>query len=997
MMKRLLFFCLCLIGISTSAFSQNGTITGKVTDLNGPIPGASVTLANSPLGASTNTNGEYKIENVPSGKTLTIIASAVGYRQTEEIVLLKAGGTIALNFILSEDTKSLDEVVVTGLAINTKQKELGTSRAGIGSAVIESLPAPTVENALVGRLAGVEAYSTDGSPGGGFRFRIRGANSISGSSEPLLIVDGIFMDNANRNAVTGAAAGANGTGSATFGMQNGTRGLAALNPDDIESIEILKGAAAASLYGSRAASGVIVVKTKKGKGKLSLDYTLDTGISEVHRGVSPYKMDWTGTEIEQWAAFVNPTKSIYRDADIAAYKNTQLKDYTLDGFRQGTFNRSTLRVQGGNKYLGYYVSGNTQKTIGHTKGTDFDTKGVLVGLNSEAIRGLSVRVNLNYQDAFRSQIASGTPGFFVPNRWAVDATAMPFMSYNTTTGQTGDVKNNVTGLRNLDDYTLLRKESASKRITASGNINYKILSNLAIDINAGIDKSDIDGEILYPVGLVSLFPTGRYDFDREELTQKTLTIGMNHSWKINDKMYLKSAVGTQYDENERFYDYQRWQTLTAGKDARDTTSYTAPQRPQFFQVLPIVKTLGIYFNETFGWNDKLFLNLGGRLDRSTSFVEQFFFYPRASVSYQLKQNIRLRAAYGQSGTQPTAYLSTLTWRSVAGGYNGSGSSYVPNNPPNEGLTPETQSEFEIGADATFLNERVKVELTYYNKQFKDLLLNSIINPALNYGLVTGIRNVGSMYNRGLEFQVGADIIAKKDFNWNINFTGFTQKNEVTEMPAPKTPLPGGIDNVVQIREGYPISGIWAGTASELNNVNTVTLAPENAGRKFLGSTLPSFEGNVNTSITYKGLSLIALIGGKSGLYKYNQTARDLANPTKRMHVDYWNVATADLTILYNDQSKWVQKADFLKLRQLNISYAVPRATLEKTVKYVKKLNISLVGSNLITWSKYQGGYDIESETGGSGAANAAWAWTRGIDSWDGGVPRTYTLSFNIGF
>ncbi len=990
MMKNLLLKCFALLSISMGAYAQTGTITGKVTDVNGPVPGASVTVANTPIGASTNEKGEYKIENAPTGKTITITVSAIGYRTSDELVFVKENGTVAVNFIISEDSKALEEVVVTGLAVQAKQKELGTSRSGIGSNVIESLPAPTVENALVGRLAGVEAYSTDGSPGGGFRFRIRGANTISGGAEPLLIIDGIFVDNANRNAVTGAAGGGNGTGSATFGMQNGTRGLSALNPDDIESIEILKGAAAASLYGSRASAGVIVVKTKKGKGKLSLDYTMDTGMTEVHRGVAPYKMNWTATEIDQWAAFINPTKTIYKDADIATYKNTALKDYTLEGFQKGSFNRHTLRLQGGTKLLGYYVSGNTQKTVGHTKGTAFDTKGVLVGLNSEPLTGLSVRVNLNYQDAERTQIASGTPGFFVPNRWAVDAVAMPFMSFNTTTGQTGDVKNNVTGIRNLDDYARLAKFSMSNRLTASGNINYKILSNLSLDINAGIDKSDIDGEILYPVGLVSLFPTGRFDKDREELTQKTFTVGVNHSWKINDKMYLKSAVGTQYDENERFYDYTRWQTIIPGKEGNpgDTTSYSAPQRAQFFQVLPIVKTLGIYFNETFGLGEKLFLNLGGRFDRSTSFVEKFFFYPRASVSYQLKPNVRFRAAYGSSGTQPTAYLSTLTWRSVAGGYNGSGTFYVPNNPPNPGLTPETQSEFEIGADATFFKERVKVEVTYFNKSFKDLLLTSLINPALNYGLVNGLRNVGSMYNRGLEFQVGADVISTKSFNWNLTFTGFTLKNEVTSMPEPKTPLPGGLDNVVQIREGYPVSGIWAG--------NPFSLAPDNTGRAYLGSTIPAFEGNINSVISYKGLTLIAMLGGKSGFYKYNQTARDLANPVKRMHVDYWNLPVADLTALYNDQTKWVQKANFTKLRQVNLSYNVPKAKLE-TVKYVKKLSISLIGSNLITWSKYNGGYDIESETGGSTAANAAFAWTRGMDSWDGGVPRSYTLSLNIGF
>ncbi len=989
MKLKLLLLSTVLSLTAFEIFAQS--ISGKVTVEGQATAGATIVISGTTFGTITDAEGNYKLSALPLNKTLVVRFSYIGTRQQEELIAFSSKEDKVLNIDLKDDNITLDEVIVTGLSINTKQKELGTSRAGVNSKTIESLPAPSVEAALVGRLAGVEAFSTDGAPGGGFRFRIRGANSISNASDPLLIIDGIIIDNANRNAITGAAGGANATGSATFGMQNGTRGLGSLNPEDIESIEILKGAAAASLYGSRAAAGVIVVKTKSGKGKLSVDYSLDAGSTELARGVENYKKDWTAAEIDQWTAFINPTKTVYKDADIAAFKTNALTDYTTKGFQKGSFSRNTLRLQGGTKYLGYYVSGNIQNTIGHIKGADFKTKGMLASLSSQPITGLTIKVNLNYQDADRNQVASGSPGFFVPNRWAVDATAMPFMNYDvsaTAVPDVGAVKASVTGVRNLDDYAKLAKNSVSKRYLVSGNINYKILSNLSVDVNAGMDKTKTNGGILYPVGLISLFPTGRYDQDFEDISQKTLTLGLNHSWKINDKMYLKSAVGTQYDENERFYDYTRFQALTTGKEPRDTSSYTAPQRAAFFQALPIIKTLGIYFNETFGYKDKLFLNIGGRMDRSTSFISKYFFYPRASLSYQILPTMRFRTAYGVSGTQPLPYLSTLTFRAVAGGYNGSGSNYVPNNPPNAGLEPETQQEFEIGIDGNLLKNRITYELTYYKKSFNNLLLNSIINPATNFGLVNGIRNVGSMYNKGFEFTIGASVINTKDLQWDVRLTGSTLDNLITSMPAPKTPLPGGIDNIVQIREGYPMSGIWAG--------NPNTLAVDNVARTYLGNTIPKFEGNFSTSIIYKGIELGALLGGKSGFFKYNQTDRDMANPVKRMHSQYWSLPAADLKILYDNQANWVQKADFLKLRQVNLNYTVPKSLLTKT-KFIKKLNVGLVGANLITWSKYNGGYDIESETNGSTGANAAWAWTRGIDSWDGGIPKTYTLSFNIGF
>lgn len=987
-MRKKMYLLIVLLGSSFgAAWAQTATVSGKITSKGDPLPGASIQEAGTTNGTSSTGDGSYKF-SVAAGKAVTIKVSSIGFKDAQSVITLNAGESRTVNFELEEGSKFLEEVVVTGLSINAKQKELGTSRATIGSETINSLPAPSAEAALVGRLPGVEVFSTDGAPGGGFRFRIRGGNSISGSSEPLLIVDGIFMDNANRNTTSGAAGGNSATGAATFGMQNGTRGLGALNPEDIESMEILKGAAAASLYGSRAASGVIVVKTKSGgQGKLKLDYSLDIGSMELARGVSKYKMNWNATEIGQWANLINPTKTIYTDANIAQYGNNPLTDYTTESFRKGSFSRNTVRLQGGTRKFGYYFSGNIQNTIGQIKGTDFKTKGGLLSLSSEPLRGLSVKVNLNYQDADRNQVAAGSPGFFVPNRWANDALAMPFMRYT-------DVKNTVQGIKSLDDYATIQRENVSTRLTVSGNINYKITGNLSADVNAGIDRSKVKGQMIYPSGLVAIFPAGRLDQDYEELTQKTLTLGLNHAWQISPKLYVKSAVGTQYDDNERFYDYTRFQNLTAGKDPRDTSNYTGPQKAQFFQVLPIVRTIGIYFNETIGIGEKLFLNIGGRFDRSTSFIPQFFFYPRASASYQATPNVRFRAAYGVSGTQPAPYLSTLTFRSVGGGYNGSGTNYVPNNPPNSDLKPEEQSEIEFGFDASLLKGRLNVEVTYYNKSFSNLLLNAPINPAINFGLTNGIRNVGGMYNRGLELSVNATVVQTPSVTWNVGFTGATLQNEMTTMPQPPNPIPGGIDNIVQIREGYPLSGIWAGIPfNAAPDAPTVATGASPNVRVFMGNTQPRYEGNINSTLNIKGFTISTLIGGKFDFLKYNQTARDMANPVKRQHADFWDMPTAQLTPIYNDQTQWVQRGDFVKLRQLSIAYAVPKAALAQT-KFIKRLDVALVGANLAQWTKYEGGYDVEAETSGAGLTSA---WARGIDSWDGGIPKTYTLSVNIGF
>ncbi len=631
-----------------------------------------------------------------------------------------------------------------------------------------------------------------------------------------------------------------------------------------------------------------------------------------------------------------------------------------------------------------------QENVGHIKGTDFNADGARLSLSSAPIKGLSIKVSGDYSKDKRNQIPGGTPGFFIPNRWMTDGLVMPFMTLDTGLNS---IKNIYFGLTTPDKYATIQRTANTERVVLSANVNYKITADLAIDINAGRDNSTIDSKTLYPYALVTLFPTGRLDVDRETLNQQSLTVGVNHSLRINDKMYLKSAIGTQYDENNRYYYYHRTGTLKVDKrstnpaelytNSLDTANYSAYLPGSFFEVNPIVKTFGIYVNETFGFNEKLFVNLGGRFDKSTAFISKYFFYPRASVSYQATKNLRVRAAFGTSGTQPPPYLSTVTFRREASGYQGSGGNYTADNPPNPNLKPEQQSEIEIGIDGTFLKDRLTVEATFYNKSFKDMLLSAPINPALNNGLISGIRNVGEMYNRGLEFVVGYDVVKTNDVNWNLTVTASTLTNKVTKLTDPPTPIPAGVDNIMQIREGYPISGIWSGPNTE---------GPTSTLRKYLGTTLPTSEGNIRSDVSWKDLSLNIMVGGKFGMKRFNSTSRDLANPTKRQHVDYWNLPQADLVALYANQDKWVEDASFIKLRQLTLAYNIPSKLLKKV--RLTKANISLTGSNLFTSSKYIGGYDVESETSGSGSPNA---WVRGLDSWEAGMPKSYTVSFNVGF
>jgi hypothetical protein len=256
-----------------------------------------------------------------------------------------------------------------------------------------------------------------------------------------------------------------------------------------------------------------------------------------------------------------------------------------------------------------------------------------------------------------------------------------------------------------------------------------------------------------------------------------------------------------------------------------------------------------------------------------------------------------------------------------------------------------------------------------------------VNPALNAGFTSAPQNVGEMYTRGIEVGINGDVYRKGDFTWNVGLTYSTVNNKVTKLVTSGDVIPGGLNNIAQIRVGYPISGLWGGAFTSTA-----------AQRSFVGSAIPTAEWGFNNTFTFKGLTLRALVSGKSGMYRYNATARELADPTRRMHSDYWDMPADRLTPIFNDLTNWIQDASFVKLRQLSLTYNITGKLLN-TIG-VKRMSVGITGSNLFVWTDYKGLYDVESETSGSGTQNL---WVRGVDYWELGMPRTFTGSINIGF
>jgi TonB-dependent starch-binding outer membrane protein SusC len=963
-------------------------VTGTVRDAgtNQPIVGAAVTVVGTSLGTLTNDRGVYRIERVRTGAA-TISAQYLGYqRLTRAITVAGAGSTLTQDFALARVALQLDATVITGLPTQTTAREQGAARGLVSAETFAQRPTAPIDQTVQGRVPGVEVFSTDGSPGGGLRFRIRGPNSINGSPEPLVIIDGVIAHNGNRNGQTGQ------TQVPGFGVNDGSQAFQGLNPEDIASMEILKGAAAAALYGSRASNGAIVIKTKTGRaGQTAFTGSIATGTQELTRGPENIKMDWSPTEIQQWADLVNPGRFVtarYTAAQIQQFGQNPRRNWLVDDpFRSAQFVRYSLGASGGNQGLTYSVSGSDASTEGIMRGTGFRAQNFKLGLDIVPNDKLLINVTTNISRTTRDQLsASGSP--LNPLDWYGGSIAMPFMADPRVDFRAPTVFPTQAFGVNYDALWNVRRKSDNQRFLVGTTATYNVTSNLNVTATAGVDYSNEDGRNIFPFAWNTFInPNGRLDVDKVGIFQGNLNLGVNHALTVGSDWTFKTTAGSQFEERRRQYNSIRLQDLsipTAADDRANNYVTRADQRDVFADQ----RTLGLYVNETVGFRDKLFVGAGVRADRGSAFRQQTFMYPRGSVSYVVNKDLRVRAAVGTAGTQPVPYQVTPLWAADPRGYGG-GAVVRALTPGNADLRPERQIETEGGFDWSLKGGRIVLEGSYYNKSITDLLLSSPVNPAITgNGLALNLLNVGSMYNRGLELGLTTKNLVRSRFEWTTVTSLTTLDNKVTSLLVDNITdnsvagvgASSGFAGVPRVRTGYPLSGFWGFT----------TTSP--TVEQYLGSPLPKLEASlVNDFVFFKDLSLSVLFNGKFGHKRFSWVDRTLSNANWRLHKERWNLPTADLNAGNTQMDLWVGDADFVRLRNVVLTYQVPTRFTRNLG--ARSLQLQLSGNNLGVWTKYRGGYDPENETSGF---NESGNWVRGIDFWQSGPPRTFSFALNIG-
>lgn len=943
---RTIAVLIMVAGIPAALSAQaGGTISGQVVDVatGQPLSNVQVFVVGTSLGTITNVQGRYTLSNVPAG-TAQIRASRLGYGAGNQTVSIGAGATTTVDFQLATSAIALDEVVVTGTAGATERRATAAVVSSVNASTItESAPVTTLSDLLTARVPGLSVTSSSGSTGTSQQIRIRGAGSISLSNEPLIMIDGVLADS--------RAQSNNAGGGLSLGGQAQSR-LADLNPADIESIEIVKGPAAATLYGADASAGVIQIITKRGRlGANQFVQGLTLEYNDIDPNFDPLTAYYRCT-----AGAVGTANSLCAGRQVGDVV-TDNPIARNDVFRNGQLRSIGYTARGGGNEYGYYVSLGVDEELGTLPNNEADRK--------------TARLNFNFTPNAKVSVDAGLG--LVDN-----VTQLP-MNDNNVYGYMGvaylgspstvrvDAQGNRTGgtfsERPFEAIKAIESTTKNFRVTPTLQIGYNPTSWFSNVLTVGGDLTRGNYYQYFPLNSLNWYQGDTNTGDLEEIRvyNDILTLSYLGTFRnqLTERVGSNFSFGVQVNSEkyERLTGFGVGFVTTANRVIGAATQISATQGYEN------TKRVGVLGNWDLSLDERLYLNLGLRVDKNSSFGAEAdaFYLPKVGVSYVISDetfwdglagavpSLRLRAAWGQTGRSPTPGASLETYRprpfAIYGG-SGSGAGVQPFNPGNFDLRPERGTELELGFDAGLFGDRMGVELTYFNKTNTDLLLQVPVPPSSG-ATENPWANIGEVRNTGLEYVLRGTLVSTPAIEWTAQVAGSNIKNELIDL--------GGVaafGTVARFDEGYSLGFLSSrkiqelvmntGDARCLNDQPCVIVAADN---EFIGNSLPTYEGNFSSALTlFNNLQLSGSVDWKGGHRIYNNTAQfrersfgtselsvrreEVLTPEERMsrfgpfvqqNLDgsYSTVAAPSVHEAY------YEKADFVRIREVAATYLLP--------------------------------------------------------------------------
>ena len=1008
------------LAVSSLQAQATRFITGKITQTGtaAPVPEASVGIFGQPVAVRANERGEYRI-SVPSGD-VTLLVRAIGFqRQTRRV----PPGEQTADFALEKDVLQLEQVVVTGTATTLEKRNATTAITALNSAEISRAPAQSIENQLQGKVLGATINMNTGQPGGGGQIQIRGITSILGQGDPLYVIDGVIMANNSNssglNGITQAGGGIGGTQDAVVNR------LADLNPNEIESIEVLKSAAATAIYGSRATNGVVVIRTKRGRaGETRVNFTQRAGTQEPARLVGSRRF----TSLEQaleWADNRGEPEELVEDLfanGVPAYQNFQEQLYDN---RDPSY-ETILSVSGGSDRTQYFLTGTQKVEQGTARNTDARLQAARLNLDQSLGSRLRASVGMNFTRNFLRRGISNNDNIGISPIYIFGYTPS-FIDLDRKDENGNWIENPFNGggpntTNPFQTFDLLTSNEDVYRQIGNANVTYSafVRGNNSLDLNAqfGVDRYQQEGFQYSPAVMQYELNDGLAGTAIEaNVNSRNMNTSLNAVWTFTPGWSLLSgattSAGLVLEEQSQNIFRMRGRGLLPGVPNFNQGQQNSEQTRTLF------RDQAMYVNTDIRLlNEKMTLSGGVRADRSSANGdrEQWYMFPRVSASYLFDNpitgvdNFKLRAAYGQTGNRPRYGDRDLTLAS-GGVIEGRSTLVAAGVIGNGNIKPETLNETEFGFDAAFLRQRLSLEATYYSRNITDQLLQPALAPTSGFGSL--VINAGKLTNQGFESAVTIVPIQTRDWNLNSRISYQTNKQEVKDLPpeVPPFPVAGSFgDNYGRsyIREGYRTTAIWGNAPVEVDaNGNIVRQLPigtmlsnPNVTRRVIpiGDANPKYQMSFSNLLTFRQFGLSFLVDYRKGgdvanmtnnLYDEGQMSRDYDAPSP---VD--SLTLGEYRYLSwsagRDTRVYVQDGSFVKLREVALTFDVPSSLYSRLSSRVSSLSLQLQGRNLAIWTDYWGA-DPEFNNFGNTNLN------RFIDLAPYPPTRSVWFSVNVGF
>ncbi len=1016
-------------------WAQTKDVTGKVTDqqTGKGLQGVTVTAVNSNTSTVTNAAGEFSIK--VADKTPRLIFSYVGYKSSEAKI---TGNQLMVTMELGTD--QLTEVIVTGYGTKIKRDVTG-SIAKVGAKELNNTPVTSFESAIQGRAAGVYVSQQNGKVGQGINVRIRGSASVTAGNEPLYVIDGIPLQNSNLSS-NGAA----------------TNSLADINTNDIESIEILKDASAAAIYGSRASNGVVLITTKRGKAGKSkiefgyfggnqkptgkrefmnakefVDYTLETAVGagryDFRENISGYSTEQEA--IDDYTAFAESRLRRY-SAGNDDYKTQKVNvDWQEKAFQDAPINQYDLNFSGGSDKTTFYMGGQYLDQSGILVNNSLKRYSGRLNLDHKVRDWLQLGMNMSFARSINNRLSNDN-AFSTPLQIVALSPITPFI--DPRTGLTSGALDNNTGRPNTNFPVyynpILNVENASYVTTVNRNLgnlfaNVNLTKGLVFRSEFGMDQLN-QNEDQY-LGKLTNRNSGSPNGFGFNSTDQILNINTNNFFQFNKNLKdihsIDFLVGTSF---------QKWNLISNSATGENFPSdafkkiASAATKSGASSSASEWALVSYFARANYKFNNKYLVSLSGRYDGSSRFGEnnRYGFFPAASVGWIVSEEkfmqgiqwlnvLKLKGSYGLTGNSEINNFAARGLYSGDAGY-GNLAGTRPTQLGNPDLKWESTASLNVGIEASVLKNRLTIELDYYNRDTKDLLL--AVNVPGTSGFTTQLRNTGKLKNSGFEFTVNTENVTTKNFRWSSSFNFGANRNQIVDLKGQQ------IGTLNRAQEGQPLGVFFAREFAGADPNNGDALYYKNTldanGKRdrsttndyneaedvVIGSPAPDFIYGIRNTFTYKGLDLDVLLQGvegneifngggqymsASGSNGFDNQTRDQLNSWKKPG-DITQVPEARLFFANgtDNSSRYISDGSYLRVKAATLGYNFPaklltRLRLDKARLYVR-------GQNLFTFTKYKG-WDPEVN-----ADYQASNINQGVDFYSAPQAKTIVFGLNIG-